>query len=180
MISQRPAEAEDRAVPGHWEGDLIIGTDRSAIGTVVERTTRFTMLLHLPRLAGWGVEARVKNGPALAGHGAVAMRSAIAAQMTTMPDQLRRSLTWDRGKELAQHSQLKTTPVSRSTSPTRTRPGSAARTRTLTGYCASTFQRAPTYPAGAPKTSKPSPSRSTAGHARPSDGRHPPKHWTNC
>jgi IS30 family transposase len=107
MISQRPAEAEDRAVPGHWEGDLIIGTDRSAIGTLVERRTRFTMLLHLPRLAGWGVEARVKNGPALAGHGAVAMRSVIAAQMTTMPDQLRRSLTWDRGKELAQHAQLK-------------------------------------------------------------------------
>src|SRR4029453_4027417 len=107
MLSQRPAEAEDRAVPGHWEGDLIIGTDRSAIGTVVERTTRFTMLLHLPRLAGWGSEARVKDGPALAGHGAVAMRSAIAAQMTTMPDQLRRSLTWDRGKELAQHAQLK-------------------------------------------------------------------------
>jgi IS30 family transposase len=107
MISQRPAEAEDRAVPGHWEGDLIIGTDRSAIGTVVERTTRFTMLLHLPRLVGWGVEARVKNGPALAGHGAVAMRSAIATQMTTMPDQLLRSLTWDRGKELAQHAQLK-------------------------------------------------------------------------
>jgi IS30 family transposase len=107
MISQRPAEAEDRAVPGHWEGDLIIGTDRSAIGTVVERATRFTMLLHLPRLAGWGSEARVKDGPALAGHGAVAMRSAIAAQMTTMPDQLRRSLTWDRGKELAQHAQLK-------------------------------------------------------------------------
>jgi IS30 family transposase len=86
---------------------LIIGTDRSAIGTVVERTTRFTMLLHLPRLAGWDVEARVKDGPALAGHGAVAMRSAIATQMTTMPDQLRRSLTWDRGKELAQHAQLK-------------------------------------------------------------------------
>jgi IS30 family transposase len=107
MISQRPAEAEDRAVPGHWEGDLIIGTDRSAIGTVVERTTRFTMLLHLPQLAGWDSEERVKDGPALAGHGAVAMRSAIAAQMTTMPDQLRRSLTWDRGKELAQHAQLK-------------------------------------------------------------------------
>ena len=107
MISQRPAEAEDRAVPGHWEGDLIIGTDRSAIGTLVERTTRFTMLLHLPRIDGWGVEPRVKNGPALAGHGAEAMRAAIAAQMTTMPEQLRRSLTWDRGKELAQHAQLK-------------------------------------------------------------------------
>ena len=107
MISQRPAEAEDRAVPGHWEGDLIIGTDRSAIGTLVERTTRFTMLLHLPRMAGYGVEPRVKNGPALAGYGAEAMREAIAARITTLPDQLRQSLTWDRGKELAQHARLR-------------------------------------------------------------------------
>lgn len=106
-ISQRPAEAEDRAVPGHWEGDLVIGTDRSAIGTLVERTTRFTILIHLPRMQGYGIEPRVKNGPALAGYGAVAMRKAIATQMTTMPEQLRRSLTWDRGKELAQHAQLK-------------------------------------------------------------------------
>jgi IS30 family transposase len=107
MISQRPAEAADRAVPGHWEGDLIIGTGRSAIGTLVERTTRFTMLLHLPRAEGWGIEPPVKNGPALAGYGAEAMRAAITAQMTTLPDQLRRSLTWDRGTELARHAQLK-------------------------------------------------------------------------
>src|SRR5829696_4934707 len=107
MISERPAEAEDRAVPGHWEGDLIIGADRSAIGTLVERSTRFTMLLHLPRAEGWRVEPRVKNGPALAGYAAETMRAAIAAQMTTMPEQLRRSLTWDRGKELAQHAQLR-------------------------------------------------------------------------
>jgi IS30 family transposase len=106
-ISERPAEVADRAVPGHWEGDLIIGTERSAIGTLVERTTRFTVLIHLPRMDGWGVEPRVKNGPALAGYGAEAMRAAIAAQMSTMPEQLRRSLTWDRGKELAQHAQLK-------------------------------------------------------------------------
>jgi IS30 family transposase len=107
MITERPAEAEDRAVPGHWEGDLIIGTGRSAIGTVVERTTRFTMLVHLPRMEGYGIEAPVKNGPALGGYGAVAMKDALAARFTTMPDQLRRSLTWDRGKELAQHAQLR-------------------------------------------------------------------------
>jgi len=107
MISERPAEAADRAVPGHWEGDLIIGLERSAIGTLVERTTRFTMLLHLPRMQGYGIEPRTKNGPALAGYGAVAMKDALAAKVTTLPDQLRRSLTWDRGKELAQHAQLK-------------------------------------------------------------------------
>jgi IS30 family transposase len=107
MISQRPAEVADRAVPGHWEGDLIIGSGRSAVGTLVERTTRFTVLLHLPRAEGWGVQPPVKNGPALGGYGAEAMRAAITAQMTTMPEQLRRSLTWDRGTELAQHAQLK-------------------------------------------------------------------------
>ncbi|WP_198677006.1 IS30 family transposase [Streptomyces atratus] len=107
MISQRPAEAEDRAVPGHWEGDLIIGTGKSAIGTLVERTTRFTMLLHLPRMEGFGTEPRGKNGPALAGLGAEAVRDAIASTITTLPEQLRRSLTWDRGKELAQHARLR-------------------------------------------------------------------------
>jgi len=107
LISQRPAEAADRAVPGHWEGDLILGLGSSAIGTLVERTTRFTMLLHLPRMDGHGFEARTKNGPALAGHGAEAVRGAIARTITTLPEQLRRSLTWDRGAEMAQHAQLR-------------------------------------------------------------------------
>ena len=107
VISERPAEVEDRAVPGHWEGDLIIGLERSAIGTLVERTTRYTMLVHLPRAVGYRTVPRTKNGPALAGYGAVAMKDALAVTMTTLPEQVRRSLTWDRGKELSQHAQFK-------------------------------------------------------------------------
>ena len=107
MISERAAEASDRAVPGHWEGDLILGLESSAIGTLVERTTRFTMLLHLPRIDGHGDGPRVKNGPALTGHGAEAVRDAIAASITTLPEQLRRSLAWDQGAEMAQHAQLR-------------------------------------------------------------------------
>jgi IS30 family transposase len=107
MISERPPEADDRAVPGHWEGDLILGLNSSAIGTLVERTTRFTMLLHLPRMQGHGDRPRAKNGPALTGHGAEAVRDAIAASITTLPEQLRRSLVWDQGAEMAQHTQLR-------------------------------------------------------------------------
>jgi len=107
LISQRPAEVADRAVPGHWEGDLIIGLSRSAIGSLVERTTRFTILLHLPRMTGYGSGPPVKNGPALAGHGAEAVRDAITRTITTLPEQLRRSLTWDQGAEMSQHARLR-------------------------------------------------------------------------
>jgi transposase, IS30 family len=90
MISERPAEAADRAVPGHWEGDLILGkNNRSAIGTLVERSTRFVMLLHLP-------------GPA----DAVAVRDAIVATIGTLPEALRRSLTWDQGLEMRRHAEI--------------------------------------------------------------------------
>ena len=103
MISRRPAEAADRAVPGHWEGDLILGVGSSAIGTLVERTSRFAMLLHLPPPDG----PRRKDGPAVSGHGAEAVRDAIAAAIAGLPAQLRRSLTWDQGIEMAHHAQLR-------------------------------------------------------------------------
>ncbi|WP_431521115.1 IS30 family transposase [Citricoccus muralis] len=106
VISQRPAEAADRAVPGHWEGDLTIGTNRSAIGTLVERKSRSTLLVHLPRLDGYGQQPRVKNGPALAGYGAEAMVKALTVSMAKLPQQLRKTITWDRGKELSDHAQF--------------------------------------------------------------------------
>ena len=94
MITQRPAEADDRAVPAHWEGDLILGLRSSAIGTLVERTTRHTMLLHLPPMAGHREGKRIHNGPALA------VRDAIAASVTTLPEQLRNP----KGTDLSRHS----------------------------------------------------------------------------
>ncbi|MDR0216140.1 MAG: IS30 family transposase [Comamonas sp.] len=106
MICNRPFEIEDRKVPGHWEGDLIIGLGRSAIGTLVERTSRLTMLVHLPREDGYGLTPRVKNGQPLAGYGAVTMANALRKTVTKLPAQLWKSLTWDRGKELSDHARF--------------------------------------------------------------------------
>jgi len=105
-ISERPAEVEDRAVPGHWEGDLIIGLKKSAIGTLVERMTRFTLLLHLPPTPNQSQERASNTGRAFAGHGAEAVRDAITRAIGDLPEQLRRSLTWDQGAEMAQHAKL--------------------------------------------------------------------------
>jgi IS30 family transposase len=106
MISERPAEAEDRAVPGHWEGDLIVGSNGSAIGTLVERSTRFVMLLHLPRAAESAPrDSRGRLERPM--HGAEAVRDAIASTIVELPAELRRSLTWDQGGEMAQHARLR-------------------------------------------------------------------------
>jgi IS30 family transposase len=106
VLSERPAEAQDRAIPGHWEGDLIIGTGRSAIGTLIERSSRSTLLMHLPRLEGWGEKPPEKDGPSLGGYGAVAMNAALTLSMAKLPQQLRKTLTWDRGKELSAHARF--------------------------------------------------------------------------
>ena len=89
MISERPAEVKDRAVPGHWEGDLIFGKKMTSVGTLVERHSRYVILLKLPT-----------------GHGAEAVRKAMTKRILTLPAQLRRSITWDQGKEMAEHVQF--------------------------------------------------------------------------
>ncbi|MBE7194725.1 MAG: IS30 family transposase [Gordonia polyisoprenivorans] len=105
-IDRRPTEVTDREVPGHWEGDLVIGLNRSAIGTLVERTSRFTILLPLPRMPGYDALERVNNGQPLAGHGAEAVKNAIIDATRWLPEKLRRSLTWDRGTEMALHREI--------------------------------------------------------------------------
>ena len=107
MISGRPAEADDCAIPGHWKGDLILGLGSSAIGRLVERTTRFTIQLHLPRMPGHGDDQRVKTGPALARHGADAVRDAMTDAISSLPERLRRSLTWDQGADRARPARLR-------------------------------------------------------------------------
>jgi IS30 family transposase len=86
MITERPADAQDRAVPGHWEGDLIMGRGFTSVGTLVERKTRYLMLVRLPK-----------------GHGAEAFRDALTKRIVTLPAQLRRSITWDQGPEMSEH-----------------------------------------------------------------------------
>ena len=124
MISERPAEVEDRAVPGHWEGDLILGKGFTSVGTLVERATRYVILLRLPK-----------------DHGAEAVRDAMTKRIVTLPAQLRRTLTWDRARCPSTRGSPSTR-VCRSTSVIREARGSAAPMRTQMGSSANTCQRA--------------------------------------
>ncbi len=103
-LDKRPKEVDDRKIAGHWEGDLIIELKRSAVATLIERTTRYAMLVHLSRQVGYGIIAPKKNGLALAGYGALTMKDVLVNAMSSVPASLRRSLTWDRGKELSAHA----------------------------------------------------------------------------
>jgi IS30 family transposase len=116
-IRERPAEIEDRAVPGHWEGDLLTGANDTHIATLVERHTRFTMLVKIPRKDTTTVVA------------------ALAKHISELPEELRRSLTWNQGKEMHAHRRFTIATKSRSTSVIRAVPGSAAQTRIPTACC---------------------------------------------
>jgi len=127
-IAERPQEADDRAVPGHWEGDLMIGkANKSAIGTLVERATGYAMLVSLPD-----------------GYKPEQVAPALAAKIQTLPDTLRRSLTWDQARRCATGNRSASPPILTSTSVTRTHRGSAPPARTPTVCCASTSPKAPT------------------------------------
>jgi IS30 family transposase len=148
-ISERPAEADDRAVPGHWEGDLILGKNNlSAIGTLVERTTGYTMLVHLPD-----------------GYKAQQVRDALTEKIRTIPDILRASLTWDQGIEMHEWKEVSVAADIDIYFCDRTHHGNAPRVRTPTVCCASTSQRAPTSPSTTRSTSSGSPPNSTTDRA---------------
>ena len=124
MISERPAGVEDRAVLGHWEGDLVTGAGgRSAVGTLVERSTRCLLLLHLPN-----------------GKGAVEVKVAMKAAIATLPSELAKTITWDKARRWLGTLSSASPLASRSTSVIRTHLGSESRTRTPTGYSALSAQ----------------------------------------
>ena len=154
MISERPAEVKDRAVPGHWEGDLIFGKKMTSIGTLAERHSRYVILLKLPN-----------------GHGAEAVRKAMTKRILTLPAQLRRSITWDQGKEMAEHVQFTVdTGVKIYFCDPKSPWQDAGAMRTPTGCCANTFRGPQTFRSALNESSTPSPDPSTPGLDRHSAG----------
>ena len=143
-IRERPTEADTRQVAGHWEGDLVFGARPSAVATLVDRATRYAMVVALPD-----------------GNKAEAVAAALIDHLGRLPAHLRRSLTWDRGSEMAQHSAITTALALPVSSATRTTHGSAAPTRTRTDCCANTCTRTPIWPRSPRTTSTPSPRNST-------------------
>ena len=139
-ISERPPQVEDRAVPGHWEGDLLVGgANRSFVATLVERQTRYVMLARL------GTDGTTEH-----------VIEALKQRIRELPSHLVVSFTWDQGKELSSHARFRAETGIEVYFCDPTRPGSGARTRTPTASCANTCPRAPT----SPRTARPSSTRS--------------------
>lgn len=160
-ISQRPAEATDRAVPGHWEGDLIFGRGMSPVATLVERSTRYLMLIGRP-----------------AGHRAELVADALAEAITTLPRRMTRSLTWDQGHEMAEYARFTVATGIAVYFCDPKVPGSAAATRAPTACSASTCPATSASGTTPKPTSTPSSPNSTADLDKPSPSRHHPKHST--
>jgi transposase, IS30 family len=153
MLSDPPQEADDRGVPGHWEGDLILDAGgRSAVGALVERSTRLVLLLHLPE-----------------GRAACNVEAAMTKAITALPGELARSITWDQGAEMTHHSRFTVATGVPIYFATPIPLGSADPTKTPTVCCASICPRAPTCRSRAPWTSSEFNAASMVGLARPWD-----------
>jgi IS30 family transposase len=159
-ISQRPPEAADRAVPGHWEGDLVLGKRPSAVGTLVERHSRYVVLFPLPE-----------------GFTAQRMRPALTAAVLQLPQQLRRSLTWDHGKEMAEHLQFTIDSGVQVYFCDPRSPWQRASNENTTAWCANTSPRVATSASSTRPRWTPSPPSSTAALDRRSVSGHPHRHW---
>ena len=179
LINKRPEETDDRAIPGHHEGDLIIGTDRSAIGTIVERTTGYTTLVHLPREQGWRAQPITKTGPALSGYGAISMNKASAQALASMPTELKRSLTWGRGKEMSAHTQFTIDTGLKVYFADPHRPWQRGTNENMNGQLTNTFRREPISCDGTQTISRQSHTLSTPDRVSDSNGEPPPKYVTN-